>query len=163
RRTTRAGRGWDTRVVVLRPLPSNLPRRTAVSELRPPAAEPTARVVVAAGTTAEEALRAAGVPLTGPSGAVVVRGPGGALRDLAWVPDADTEVQPVPLDSPDGRAVLRHSAAHVMAQAVQDLFPGTMLGIGPPIENGFYYDFAPERPFHPDDLDRIEQRMAEII
>src|SRR5262249_4701492 len=91
------------------------------------------------------------------------RDPGGALRDLAWAPDADTEVRPVSLDSPDGRAVLRHSAAHVMAQAVQDLFPGTLLGIGPPIENGFYYDFAPERPFQPDDLDRIEQRMAEII
>ncbi len=134
-----------------------------MSEIRPPAAEPTARVVVAAGTTAEQALRDAGVQLAGPSGAVVVRDAGGALRDLAWAPEADTEVEPVPLDSPDGRAVLRHSAAHVLAQAVQDLFPGTMLGIGPPIENGFYYDFAPERPFHPDDLERIEKRMQEIV
>jgi threonyl-tRNA synthetase len=134
-----------------------------VSEIRPPAAEPTARVVVAAGTTAEQALREAGLPLSGPAGVVVVRESGGALRDLAWSPPADTEVEPVPLGSPDGRAVLRHSAAHVLAQAVQDLFPGTMLGIGPPIENGFYYDFAPQQPFNAEDLARIEQRMGEII
>jgi threonyl-tRNA synthetase len=55
----------------------------------------------------------------------------------------------VPYGSPDGRAVLRHSAAHVLAQAVQDLFPGTRLGIGPPDRDGFYYDFLPERPFTP--------------
>jgi threonyl-tRNA synthetase len=134
-----------------------------VPEIRPPAAEPAAPVVVAAGTTAEQALREAGVPLSGPAGAVVVRDAGGALRDLAWAPGADTEVEPVPLSSADGRAVLRHSAAHVLAQAVQDLFPGTQLGIGPPIENGFYYDFAPQRPFHADDLSRIEHRMGEIV
>jgi threonyl-tRNA synthetase len=123
-----------------------------------------ASVLVAAGTTAEQALVAAGVPLDGPAGAVVVRDTGtGELRDLAWVPDADTEVEPVAIDSPDGRAVLRHSTAHVLAQAVQDLFPGTRLGIGPPIENGFYYDFLPEHPFHPDDLERIERRMREIV
>jgi threonyl-tRNA synthetase len=121
-------------------------------------------VAVAAGTTAADALAAAGVPLTGPSAAVVVRDPDtGALKDLAWVPDADTRVEPVPIDSGDGRTVLRHSTAHVLAQAVQDLFPGTRLGIGPPIENGFYYDFLPERPFTPDDLTRIEKRMQEIV
>ncbi|MDP9118558.1 MAG: threonine--tRNA ligase, partial [Actinomycetota bacterium] len=60
-------------------------------------------------------------------------------------------------------AVLRHSAAHVMAQAVQDLFPGTQLGIGPPIEDGFYYDFLPARPFTPDDLVAIEKKMGEIV
>ena len=65
--------------------------------------------------------------------------------------------------SSDGLAVLRHSAAHVMAQAVQDLFPGTLLGIGPPIEDGFYYDFLPERPFTPEDLAAIEKQMGEII
>ena len=59
--------------------------------------------------------------------------------------------------------MIRHSAAHVMAQAVQDLFPGTRLGIGPPIENGFYYDFAPARPFQPEDLAAIEARMNEIV
>jgi len=118
---------------------------------------------VAAGTTALDALRDAGVELTGPLGAVVVRDPDGALRDLEWAPDADADVEPVSAGSPDGLAVLRHSAAHAMAQAVQDLFPGTLLGIGPPIEDGFYYDFLPERPFTPDDLSAIEKKMGEII
>ncbi|WP_375500194.1 threonine--tRNA ligase [uncultured Jatrophihabitans sp.] len=112
--------------------------------------------------TAFDALREAGIELTGPQGAVVVRDDG-ALRDLAWSPDADVEVEPVAADSPDGLVVLRHSAAHAMAQAVQDLFPGTLLGIGPPIEDGFYYDFLPERPFTPEDLAAIEKRMGEII
>jgi threonyl-tRNA synthetase len=119
--------------------------------------------VVPAGTTASDALAAAGVPLDGASGAVVVRDPGGQLRDLAWSPESDTEVEPVPMASAEGRAVLRHSTAHVLAQAVQDLFPGTLLGIGPPIENGFYYDFLPERPFTHEDLDRLEKRMQEIV
>jgi threonyl-tRNA synthetase len=123
-----------------------------------------AGVAVAAGTTAGDALAAAGVPLTGPSGAVVVRDLAtDALKDLDWVPDQDAQVEPVPLDSGAGRSVLRHSTAHVMAQAVQDLFPGTRLGIGPPIENGFYYDFLPDRPFTPEDLDRIDKRMQEIV
>jgi threonyl-tRNA synthetase len=72
-------------------------------------------------------------------------------------------VEPIAIDSPDGRAILRHSTAHVLAQAVQDLFPKAKLGIGPPIENGFYYDFDVPQPFHPDDLDRIEKRMREIV
>ncbi len=128
-----------------------------------PSAAPAA-LRVPAGTTAAAALEAAGVRTDGSSGAVVVREVGsGALRDLAWAPEADAEVEPVPMDSPDGRAVLRHSTAHVLAQAVQDLFPGTRLGIGPPIDNGFYYDFLPERPFTPDDLARIERRMQEIV
>ena len=133
-----------------------------VSQPSPSAAPAALRVP--AGTTAAAALEAAGVRTDGSSGAVVVRELGtGALRDLAWAPEADAEVEPVPMDSPDGRAVLRHSTAHVLAQAVQDLFPGTRLGIGPPIDNGFYYDFLPERPFTPDDLARIEQRMQEIV
>jgi threonyl-tRNA synthetase len=120
--------------------------------------------MVPAGTTAADALREAGVELNGPSGAVVVRDlAAGELRDLAWAPQADAEVAAVAAESPDGLAVLRHSTAHVMAQAVQDLFPGTLLGIGPPIENGFYYDFLPRRPFTPDDLTAIEAKMAEII
>ncbi|WP_375489539.1 threonine--tRNA ligase [uncultured Jatrophihabitans sp.] len=122
-----------------------------------------ARIPVAAGTTALDALRGAGVELTGPGGAVVVRDADGALRDLAWAPESDIEVEPVAAQSPDGLAVLRHSAAHVMAQAVQDLFPGTLLGIGPPIEDGFYYDFLPDRPFTPEDLDAIEKKMAQLI
>jgi threonyl-tRNA synthetase len=72
-------------------------------------------------------------------------------------------VAPVEVTSPDGLAVLRHSTAHVLAQAVQNLFPGTRLGIGPPIENGFYYDFDAERPFTPEDLVELEKRMQEII
>ncbi|MGY1743382.1 MULTISPECIES: threonine--tRNA ligase [unclassified Blastococcus] len=132
-----------------------------------PAAPPPAVVTpirVPAGTTAQQALKDAGVPLKGPDGAVVVRDlASGDLRDLAWAPDADTEVEPVPAASPDGRAVIRHSTAHVLAQAVQDLFPGTRLGIGPPVENGFYYDFDPERPFTPEDLQALEKRMTEIV
>ena len=116
-----------------------------------PTAAPAIRVP--AGTTAQQALKDAGVPLKGPDGAVVVRDVAtGDLKDLAWSPEADAEVEPVPASSPDGRAVIRHSTAHVLAQAVQELFPGTKLGIGPPVENGFYYDFDPERPFTPEDL-----------
>ena len=69
----------------------------------------------------------------------------------------------MPAASADGRAVIRHSTAHVLAQAVQELFPGTRLGIGPPVENGFYYDFDPERPFTPDDLAALEKKMTEIV
>ena len=124
----------------------------------------TAPIRVPAGTTAQDALKAAGIPLKGPDGAVVVRDLAtGDLRDLAWAPEADAEVEPVPAASPEGRAVIRHSTAHVLAQAVQDLFPGTRLGIGPPVENGFYYDFAPERPFTPEDLKALEKRMQEIV
>ncbi|MFL6071936.1 MAG: threonine--tRNA ligase, partial [Mycobacteriales bacterium] len=129
----------------------------------PQTAAPPAAVRVPAGTTAGQALEAAGVPLTGPDAAIVARDPDGVLRDLEWAPDAEVDVVPVPIGSDAGRAVLRHSTAHVMAQAVQDLFPGTLLGIGPPIENGFYYDFLPERPFTPEDLGRIEKRMGEIV
>jgi threonyl-tRNA synthetase len=126
--------------------------------------EPAQTVQVPAGTTALDALRAAGVDVNAPSAVVVVRDrASGELKDLSWAPEADTEAELVTAASPDGLAVLRHSTAHVMAQAVQDLFPGTLLGIGPPIENGFYYDFLPSRPFTPDDLAAIEKKMAEII
>ncbi|WFE19850.1 threonine--tRNA ligase [Solwaraspora sp. WMMD937] len=125
-----------------------------------PQAEP---VVVPAGTTAADAIAAAGLPVHGPKAIVVVRDPDGTLRDLDWSPEADTGVEPVALDSPDGLAVLRHSTAHVLAQAVQDLFPDAKLGIGPPITNGFYYDFDVARPFQPEDLDKLEKRMQEII
>ncbi|MFI7021998.1 threonine--tRNA ligase [Micromonospora sp. NPDC049900] len=120
-------------------------------------------VVVAAGTTAAHAVAAAGLPTTGPKAIVVVRDPQGALRDLDWQPTEETAVEPVPLDSPDGLDVLRHSTAHVLAQAVQDVFPEARLGIGPPIENGFYYDFAVDKPFQPDDLAKVEKRMQEIV
>ena len=87
----------------------------------------------------------------------------GVPRDLTYVVEDGDTVEPVAIDSPEGRAILRHSTAHVLAQAVQDLFPKAKLGIGPPIENGFYYDFDVPQPFHPDDLDRIEKRMQEIV
>jgi len=129
-----------------------------VSE-RPSTSTVAPTVTVAAGTTALAALLEAGAQLNGPGGAVVVRAADGVLHDLDWVPEQDEDIEPVAASSPDGLAVIRHSAAHVMAQAVQDLFPGTQLGIGPPIENGFYYDFNPARPFQPEDLTAIEARM----
>jgi threonyl-tRNA synthetase len=130
----------------------------------PPSPTAVAPIRVPAGTTAQQALKDAGIPLKGPDGAVVVRDVAtGDLKDLAWSPEADAEVEPVAAASADGRAVIRHSAAHVLAQAVQELFPGTRLGIGPPIENGFYYDFDPERPFTPEDLAALEKKMQEIV
>ncbi|SIN42971.1 threonine--tRNA ligase [Micromonospora cremea] len=120
-------------------------------------------VVVAAGTTAADAVAAAGLPANGPKAIVAVRDPEGQLRDLDWSPAEETVVEPVSLDSPDGLNVLRHSTAHVLAQAVQDIFPEAKLGIGPPIENGFYYDFDVDKPFQPDDLSKVEKRMQEII
>ncbi|MGH3155622.1 MAG: hypothetical protein ACRDNF_03455 [Streptosporangiaceae bacterium] len=66
-----------------------------------------------------------------------MRGPDGGLRDLSWAPGDDVAAEPVVMSAPEGLAVLRHSAAHVLAQAVQDLHPGAKLGIGPPIEDGF--------------------------
>ncbi|MER5701585.1 threonine--tRNA ligase [Micromonospora sp. NPDC002296] len=120
-------------------------------------------VVVAAGTTAADAVAAAGLPASGPKAVVVVRDPQGQLRDLDWTPAEDVTVEPVGLDTPDGLNVLRHSTAHVLAQAVQDVFPEAKLGIGPPIENGFYYDFAVDKPFQPDDLAKLEKRMQEIV
>ena len=87
----------------------------------------------------------------------------GELQDLAYELADGDEVEGVAIDSADGRDILRHSTAHVMAQAVQELFPDAKLGIGPPIENGFYYDFDVETPFVPEDLEKIETRMRKII
>jgi threonyl-tRNA synthetase len=94
---------------------------------------------------------------------VVVARVNGQLRDLAWVLSDGDAVEPVTADSPEGRAVIRHSTAHVMAQAVQQAFPEAKLGIGPPVENGFYYDFQVDRGFTPDDLKSIESRMRDIV
>src|SRR3712207_1853595 len=94
---------------------------------------------------------------------VVAARVGGELRDLAHELADGDDVEPVALDSADGRAILRHSTAHVMAQAVQELFPEAKLGIGPPIENGFYYDFDVPEPFRPEDLEKLETRMRKII
>ena len=94
---------------------------------------------------------------------VVVAKVNGQLRDLAWELREGDRVEPVAADSDEGRAVIRHSTAHVMAQAVQEAFPDARLGIGPPVENGFYYDFDVAQPFTPEDLKAIESRMREIV
>jgi threonyl-tRNA synthetase len=111
--------------------------------------------VVEAGTTAGAVL--------GPEPGVIAAKVNGELRDLAHpVADGDL-VEPVAIASDDGHYILRHSVAHVMAQAVQELFPQAKLGIGPPVENGFYYDFDVDKPFTPEDLKAIEARMRQIV
>ncbi|MEU0939387.1 threonine--tRNA ligase [Embleya sp. NPDC005971] len=128
-----------------------------------PVGETERIVVVPVGTTCTDAVAAAKLPMAGPNAIVAVRDREGVLHDLDWTPDVEVEVGAVALSSPDGLNVLRHSTAHVLAQAVQDLWAEARLGIGPPIENGFYYDFDVERPFQPEDLERVEKRMQEII
>jgi threonyl-tRNA synthetase len=94
---------------------------------------------------------------------VVVCRVNGALKDL-WTELAEGDVvESVLISSPDGLAVLRHSTAHVMAQAVQEVYANTRLGIGPPIKDGFYYDFDPVNTFNPDDLIKIESAMRKIV
>ncbi|WP_319432559.1 threonine--tRNA ligase [Mycobacterium sp. RTGN5] len=125
---------------------------------------PAAPIRVPAGTTAGAAVRDAGLPGRGEPGAiVVVRDGEDKLHDLSWTPDADAEVIPVAADTDEGRSVIRHSAAHVLAQAVQELFPQAKLGIGPPITDGFYYDFDVPEAFTPDDLEALEKRMRKIV
>ncbi|MBF6297468.1 threonine--tRNA ligase [Nocardia amamiensis] len=123
---------------------------------------PVALVRVPAGTTAGAAVREAGLPTKGPDTVVVVR-VDGELKDLSWTPDADVDVEPVAANTDDGRNVIRHSTAHVLAQAVQQEFPEAKLGIGPYIKDGFYYDFRVERPFTPEDLAKLESRMKKIV
>ena len=95
--------------------------------------------------------------------AVIAARVNGGLKDLAYeLADGDA-VEGVAIDSPDGRDILRHSTAHVLAQAVQELFPEAKLGIGPPIDSGFYYDFDVAEPFKPEDLGALETRMRKII
>ena len=87
----------------------------------------------------------------------------GELFDLTRDIDTDAAVEIVTRDSEDGLELLRHDAAHVLAEAVKELWPNTQVTIGPAIENGFYYDFAREEPFTEDDLEVIEKRMQEIV
>ena len=94
---------------------------------------------------------------------VVVARINGELRDLASILRDGDVVEAVGVDTPEGLAVLRHSTAHVLAQAVQDTFADAKLGIGPPVKDGFYYDFAVETPFTPEDLKVLEKRMQEIV
>ncbi len=87
----------------------------------------------------------------------------GKMKDLAAILNRDAEVEVITPDTQEGLELLRHDAAHVMAEAVQELFPDTQVTIGPVIENGFFYDFAKAAPFTPADLEKIEERMHEIV
>ncbi len=87
----------------------------------------------------------------------------GKLRDLAAPIKGDAEIRIITRDDPQALELIRHDAAHVMAEAVQELYPGTQVTIGPVIDNGFYYDFARDEPFTPEDLPKIEAKMREII
>lgn len=118
---------------------------------------------VPAGTAIGAAMRGLELPNKGPEAIVCAQTQDGTLKDLSFVPDSDTVFYPVPANTEAGRAVIRHSCTHVLAQAVQAEFPGTTLGIGPAIDNGFYYDFDAAEPFTPEDLKRIEKRMKKII
>ena len=112
------------------------------------------------GATALDALKA--LELT--KGQIVAARVDGQEWDLDRpLPEAGAEIEPVPADSEEGRAILRHSVAHLMAQAVTDLYPDAKFAIGPPIEDGFYYDFNVDTPFTAEDLERIEDRMRELM
>ena len=87
----------------------------------------------------------------------------GRLVDTSHLIDRDAALAIVTAKDAEALDLIRHDAAHVMAQAVQELYPGTQVTIGPAIEDGFYYDFAREQPFTPEDLEKIEKRMDEIV
>jgi threonyl-tRNA synthetase len=124
-------------------------------------------------TLPDGSVRAFDAPITGAQLAADI-GPGlakaalalkidGTMRDLATILDTDATVAIVTVKDPDGLELLRHDGAHVMAEAVKELYPDTQVTIGPAIENGFFYDFARATPFTPDDLEKIEARMHEIV
>jgi threonyl-tRNA synthetase len=113
-----------------------------------------------AGVTAAEVARSISPGL---AKSALVAEVDGRLRDLDRPITADARLRLIRAEDPEALAVIRHDAAHVMAEAVQDLFPGTQVTIGPAIENGFYYDFSRDEPFSTDDLAKIEARMAEIV
>jgi threonyl-tRNA synthetase len=117
-------------------------------------------VELPAGTTALQALKE--LELT--KGQIVAAEVDGDEFDLdRALPSGEVEIAPIQADTEQGRAILRHSVAHLMAQAVTDLCPGAKWAIGPPVENGFYYDFDVATPFTADDLERIEARMHELM
>lgn len=98
-----------------------------------------------------------------PDRAVIAMRVNGELRDLAATVESTDEVEPVEITSPEGLDILRHSTAHVLAQAVQRIRPQADLGIGPPVTDGFYYDFGVDKPFTPEDLKAIEREMQRIV
>ena len=113
-----------------------------------------------AGQTVGEALSVTGVVL-GPD--IIAAKVNGVIVDLSRELREDALVEPLRFDSPDGREIYRHTSTHIMAQAVKELFPTAQLTIGPALEDSFYYDFAYDRPFTPEDLEKIEARAREII
>ncbi|HUH06764.1 MAG TPA: threonine--tRNA ligase [Egibacteraceae bacterium] len=118
-----------------------------------------ASAALPAGASAGDALKALGAI----RGQVLAANVDGQVRDLGTPISDGATVAPVPADSDEGREILRHSVAHIMAQAVTDLFTDAKFAIGPPITDGFYYDFDVAEPFTPEDLQRIEDRMHEIV
>ena len=111
------------------------------------------------GQTVAQALAAGGIPL-GPN--VLAATVNGKSVDLSAPLMGDATLEPLGFDTAEGREVYRHSSTHIMAQAVKELFPTAQITIGPALEDSFYYDFAYDRPFTPEDLEKIEQRAREI-
>ncbi|HLD47216.1 MAG TPA: threonine--tRNA ligase [Desulfobaccales bacterium] len=118
-----------------------------------------ATITLAPGATAAQAFEALGLAKDAP---VVAARINGDLVDLSRPLAGDCTIAPIRLDSPDGLEIMRHSAAHLMAEAVRNLFPGVKVAIGPAIESGFYYDFGVPEPFTPEDLAKIETHMTEL-
>lgn len=116
------------------------------------------QVTVPVGTTALEALKA----LEAVSGPIIAAWVNGEPYDLDRPLTTDATIETIASDSDEGRDILRHSVAHLMAQAVTDLFPEAKWAIGPPVKDGFYYDFDVARPFTPEDIEKIEARMVEL-
>ncbi len=112
------------------------------------------------GLTVAQVLKDLGV---GAGRGVVAAKVNGDLLDLSTSLTRDCTIAPIGLDTPEGLEILRHSTSHVMAEAVHTLFPGVKIAIGPAIESGFYYDFDTKEPFTPEDLTRIEAKMAELV
>ena len=115
---------------------------------------------VEAGLSVAEALKQFGVA---GDHDVVAANVNGTMVDLSAPLQADSTIAPISQESPEGLDIVRHSAAHIMAEAVRSLFPGVKITIGPAIETGFYYDFDPPQPFTPEDLERIEARMQDLV
>ncbi|NYF16136.1 threonyl-tRNA synthetase [Microbacterium sp. AK009] len=113
-------------------------------------------------SSSDESARADGFALF-PDKSVIAMRVNGEPRDLATIVGDGDDVEPITIDSPEGLSILRHSTAHVLAQAVQRIVPQADLGIGPPITDGFYYDFGVDQPFTPEDLKAIEKEMQRII
>src|SRR5213594_3580705 len=116
--------------------------------------------MVPVGCTAAEALSGSGGAASREVLAVKLNG---VLTDLSTVLTGDASLAPITFESPEGQDVYRHSSTHIMAQAVKEVFPAAQLTIGPALEDGFFYDFAFERPFTPEDLEKIEARAKDII